>query len=135
MAQQLAGQPDVATGVDWLLDELSGYTGTDPVSLLLLEAFLASTRLPELRVQLAAMVTDFRTGVADWLRGHGHEADAEAAATLLAAAVDGIALHHTLDPQLNITALAGPLRRMLGHDDHDPEDHDPEDHAHQEVRS
>ncbi|MQA88486.1 MAG: TetR family transcriptional regulator [Streptosporangiales bacterium] len=112
-ATQLADQPDVPRGIDWLLAELSGYTGTDPASLLLIESFLASTRLPELRAQLGDLVADFRACVADWLRGHGYDADAEAAAALLAAAVDGLILHRTLDPALDLTAFAGLLRRMV----------------------
>ncbi|MDA8371021.1 MAG: TetR/AcrR family transcriptional regulator [Nocardiopsaceae bacterium] len=113
IARQLTDQPDVGAGLDRLLAELSGYTGTDPACLLLVEAFLASSRLPDLRVELAAMITDFRTHVADWLRAHGHGAEADTAAAVLAGAIDGLMLHRAVDPNMDITALAEPLRRML----------------------
>lgn len=112
-ARQLAEQPDLGSGLDWLLGELSGYTGTDPASLLIVEMHLASGRHPELRDRLRDMIGDFRSHVASWLRVNGHTGDAEAAAVLLAATVDGLVLHHSLDPAMDITALAGPLRAML----------------------
>ncbi|GAA3221295.1 TetR/AcrR family transcriptional regulator [Nonomuraea helvata] len=112
-AQELGEQPGIDEGIDWLLGQLSGYTGSDPVSLLVTEMFLASTRLPELRTQLNELVGEFRSQVAAWLRMHGRRSDSQAAATVLAAAIDGLILHHALDPSLNLTALAAPLRAML----------------------
>lgn len=115
-AEQLAAQSDVAEGVDWLLAELSGYTGTDPASVAFAEALLAAGRLPELREGLARVVADFRTTAADWLRERtgAAGAGADAAAVLLAAALDGLVLHRALEPGLDVTALGAPLRRMLG---------------------
>ncbi len=111
--RELAGAPDVATGVDLLLGALAGYSGTDPTSLLLAEAFLAGTRVPAMRDRLGALVAGFRTGVAVWLRANGSGAEADAAAAVLAAVLDGLALHRTLEPALDVRAVAGPLRRML----------------------
>lgn len=117
--RELTAHDDLDAGLAWLLDELRRYTGTDPASLLLTEAFLAASRLPRLHDTLAASVAAFRTGVADWLRALDRRADtadaadADAAATVLAAAIDGLVLHRALDPALDPTALIGPLRRML----------------------
>lgn len=111
--EQLTAHTDVSEGVDWLLDELAGWSGADPASLAVAEAFLASNRLPDLRAELAALIADFRTDVAGWLRRHGAGDAAMEAATVLAAAIDGLMLHHALDPTLDARALAVPLRRML----------------------
>ncbi|NRQ38762.1 TetR/AcrR family transcriptional regulator [Nonomuraea sp. NN258] len=113
LGTRLAERPGIDEGVDWLLGELSRYTGTDPASLLVSEMFLASTRLPELRERLEELVTRFRSQVAAWLRARGHRGDSEAAATVFAAAVDGLMMHRALDPRLDLTRLAGPLRAML----------------------
>lgn len=113
-AAGLAEQPDVPAAVEWLLAGLDGYADDDPASRTVSETYLAASRLPALRVELAAVVDDFRAEVAGWLRRHGHGADeASAAATLLAATVDGLMLHRGLEPGLGAAGLAGPLRRLL----------------------
>ena len=103
------GSPE---GVERMLDGLSRYTGTDPESLLLAEAFLAAHRLPGLRASLAALVADFRSRVAEWLRAAGVQ-DADAVALLLGAAIDGLVLHRGLDASVDFRAVAGPLRRLV----------------------
>ncbi|MEN3540083.1 TetR/AcrR family transcriptional regulator [Microbispora sp. ZYX-F-249] len=117
MLEELTGrlteQPGPEAGVEWLLGELSRYTGTDPASLLIVEMYLAAARLPDLREQLQEIVAVSRARIAAWLRGRGHAGDAEAAAAVLVAAVDGLMLHRGLDPALDLTALAGPLRAMV----------------------
>ncbi|GAB3136439.1 TetR/AcrR family transcriptional regulator [Microbispora hainanensis] len=113
LTARLAEQPDPETGVEWLLGELSRYTGTDPASLLIVEMYLAAARLPELRERLHELVADSRAQIASWLRDRGHAGDAEATAAVLVAAVDGLVLHRGLDPALDLTALAGPLRAMV----------------------
>lgn len=114
VAAELCARQEIGEGVDWLLGELSRYSGTDPASLLVVEMFLAATRLPDLRERLGEQVGRFRSAVASWLAGRGYEGDADAAAAMLAAAVDGIMLHRALDPGLNPAALSTPLRAMFG---------------------
>ncbi|MFI7700143.1 TetR/AcrR family transcriptional regulator [Nonomuraea sp. NPDC049480] len=114
LAKELTTRPGIGEGVDWLLGELSRYSGVDPASLLVVEMFLASTRLPELRERLGEQIAAFRSRVASWLAERGYQGDATAAAAMLAAAVDGIMLHRALDPDLDPAALAGPLRAMFG---------------------
>ncbi|WP_204288053.1 TetR family transcriptional regulator C-terminal domain-containing protein [Microbispora amethystogenes] len=111
--RRLSEQPGLGGGVEWLLGELSGYTGTDPASLLIVEMYLAAARLPELRERLHEIVADSRARVAAWLRARGHAGDAEATAAVLVAAIDGLVLHRGLDPGLDLTTLAGPLRAMV----------------------
>ncbi|MEV6239081.1 TetR/AcrR family transcriptional regulator [Lentzea sp. NPDC051838] len=105
-----ASEPSV--GIEQMLEDLSRYTGTDPQSLLLSEALLASHRLPELRTSLAALVADFRGRVAEWLRA-AEVKDADAVALLLGAAIDGLVLHRALDESVDFRAVAGPLRRLV----------------------
>ncbi|WP_375128586.1 TetR/AcrR family transcriptional regulator [Nonomuraea sp. GTA35] len=114
LATELTARQDVGEAVDWLLGELSRYSGTDPASLLVVEMFLAATRLPELREGLGEQVGRFRATVASWLVERGYRGDPAAAAAMLAASVDGIMLHRALDPGLDPAALGGLLRAMFG---------------------
>ncbi len=114
-AKALAGalpEGDPADGIERMFEELGRYTGADPESLLLAEAFLASHRLPELRGGLSSLVADFRARVADWLRASGVQ-DADAVALLLGAAIDGLVLHRALDPSVDFRVVAGPFRRLV----------------------
>ncbi|SMC58318.1 TetR/AcrR family transcriptional regulator [Lentzea albidocapillata] len=101
-----------AEGVERIFADLSRFTGTDPESLLLAEAFLAAHRLPGLRAGLSALVVDFRTRVAEWLRDSGVQ-DADAVALLLGAAIDGLVLHRALDSSVDFRVVAGPFRRLV----------------------
>ncbi|MFJ8961891.1 TetR/AcrR family transcriptional regulator [Lentzea sp. NPDC102401] len=101
-----------AEGVERIFADLTRFTGTDPESLLLAEAFLAAHRLPELRAGLSALVAEFRTRVAEWLREAGVR-DAAAVALLLGAAIDGLVLHRALDSSVDFRVVAGPFRRLV----------------------
>ncbi|NUW31803.1 TetR family transcriptional regulator [Nonomuraea sp. SMC257] len=111
-ARELAERPGLDAGLGRLLAEVSRHDGADPASLLVAETYLAASRIPRLRDELAELVADFRRGLAGWLAENG-AADPEAAATVLGAAVDGLILHRGLDPRLDLAALARPLRSML----------------------
>ena len=106
------GAVSPAEGVERIFADLSRFTGTDPESLLLAEAFLAAHRLPELRSSLAALVADFRSRVAAWLHDSGVK-DADAVALLLGAAIDGLVLHRALDESVDFRVVAGPFRRLV----------------------
>lgn len=80
--------------------------------MLLAEAFLAAHRLPGLRAGLSALVAEFRTRVAEWLRESGVR-DADAVALLLGAAIDGLVLHRALDSSVDFRVVAGPFRRLV----------------------
>jgi AcrR family transcriptional regulator len=98
--------------VDVLLGEVERYTGTDPASLLAVEAYLAATRDQELRRELAAVLSDFRRRIAAWLDEQAVPGP-EATAAVLAAAIDGVLLHRALDPQSSAAAVAPVLRRVV----------------------
>src|SRR3954452_4617403 len=90
-----AGSADQA--LDMLFGMVDGYTGTDPMSVLFIEAYLAATRDEALRRELGALIGEFREQLAHVLRGHG-VARPEATALVLAAAIDGVLLHRALVP-------------------------------------
>jgi AcrR family transcriptional regulator len=99
-----------ADAVDAMLASVEQYDGTDPMSLLFTEAYLAATRDEQLHDQLAVLVTDFRTRVTDWLAIH-QVPEPAATAAVLAAAIDGLLLHRGLGPGSDRTATV--LRRLV----------------------
>lgn len=101
-----------------MLAALDGYDGTDTTSLLFVEAYLASTRDEQLRVELSRLLEEFREDLASWLTVQGTRAPADTAA-VLAAAVDGVMLHRTLNPGMTSSVVAPVLRRLLGDGDAD----------------
>jgi AcrR family transcriptional regulator len=102
----------VDAGVDMMLGSLDVYTGRDPTSLLFTETYLAATRDETLRVELVALVEDFRRKLARWLGAHGVSTPDETA-SVLAAAIDGVMLHRTLNPELTSSLVAPMLRRLV----------------------
>lgn len=98
--------------LELLLASLDRYTGRDPVSLLFVETYLASTRDRRLRRAVARVVAEFRRQASQWLGEHGVDRPEETAA-VLAAAIDGVLLHRALSPDLTAANVAPVLRRML----------------------
>jgi AcrR family transcriptional regulator len=102
----LESAPDLRAGVTLLAESLAHVGPADPLHLLMAETYLAASRDPALAATLRAVIADFRTGLAAWLTTRGVAADAApATAALLTAALDGIALHRAIDPEL-------PLHRV-----------------------
>ncbi|GAA1572065.1 TetR/AcrR family transcriptional regulator [Kribbella hippodromi] len=117
MSQVLAATDELFTaaitpeaGVDAMLASVEQYDGTDPMSLLFTETYLAATRDEQLRERIATLVTDFRTRVTDWLTIH-QVAEPAATAAVLAATIDGLLLHRSLVPES--PALTTVLRRLV----------------------
>ena len=98
--------------VDAMLASVGGYTGTDPMSLLFIEAYLAATRDDELRRGIAEIMTGLRAKVATWLDAHG-VVDGEGTAAVLVAMVDGLLLHRALAPDAVPATTAAVLRRLV----------------------
>jgi AcrR family transcriptional regulator len=99
-------------GVEMMLGSLDAYTGSDRTSLLFTETYLAAIRDETLRIELIAVVDEFRRKVSRWLGEHGARTPADTAA-VLAAAIDGVMLHRALDPQLTSSSVAPVLRRLV----------------------
>lgn len=99
-------------GVEMMLGSLDAYTGSDRTSLLFTETYLAAIRDETLRIELIALVDEFRRKLARWLSEHGADTPDDTAA-VLAAAIDGVMLHRTLNPQLTSLAVTPVLRRLV----------------------
>lgn len=95
-----------------MLGSLDAYTGSDRTSLLFTETYLAAIRDETLRIELIALVDEFRRKLARWLSEHGADTPDDTAA-VLAAAIDGVMLHRTLNPQLTSSAVAPVLHRLV----------------------
>jgi AcrR family transcriptional regulator len=96
--------------VDAMIASIERYDGTDPMSQLFTETYLAATRDEQLRAQLEALVADFKVRVTDWLTIY-QVAEPEATALVLAAAIDGLALHRGLGS--TSTGIGTVLRRLV----------------------
>ena len=91
---------------------LDAFTGTDSVSVLFAETYLAATRDPGLRAAVAEVITDYRDRMATWFRAHGVP-DAESTAAVLGAAMDGLVIQRALDPALTAAAVRPALVRLV----------------------
>lgn len=95
-----------------LFGMLDAYTGTDPMSVLFVEAYLAATRDEQLRQALGAVIGEFRQQLGDFLDAHGVP-DPQTTALVLAAAIDGVLMHRTLLPGPDGAEVAAVLRRFV----------------------
>lgn len=98
--------------VDAVLGAVDEYTGTDQLSLLAVEAYLAASRDDELRHQIADALAQFRQRLAERLTQHGVPA-AEATAAVLAATIDGLLLHRALASDTDTKHIKKVLRRLV----------------------
>ncbi len=105
-----AGTP--AEAVEAMVAAVEQYTGTDPVSLLSIEAYLAATRDESLRDEIAGEVERFRHRLARWLGERGVVWPDETAAVLVAA-LDGLLLHRGLGTRAAAGTSAAVLRRLV----------------------
>ncbi|MFG1693948.1 TetR/AcrR family transcriptional regulator [Nonomuraea sp. NPDC049309] len=109
MNELMASAPPAAA-IEALFGSAAEYTGTDPTSLLFVEAYLASTRDPGLRERIAELVAEFRQRFGESLERHGVP-DPYGTAAVLAACVDGLLLHRGLG--LAAGDPVAVLRRLL----------------------
>lgn len=107
----LAGTPGDALAA--LVSALDPYTGDDPTSVLFAETYLAATRDPALRAEVAEVIADFRARLAAWLAANDVAAP-EATAAVVGAAIDGLVLQRALDPGLTGDVVTPVLTRLLG---------------------
>lgn len=98
--------------VDGMLAWMDQYTGTDPMSLLFIEAYLAATRDENLRADISDAIEGFRQRFARWLGEHGVLA-AEETAAVVAACVDGLLLHRGLGASLDARSVVAVVRRLV----------------------
>lgn len=103
---------DVGDQADALISHLDVFDGTDRSSMLLVEAYLAATRDPLLRVQMREVVTSFRDTLSETLALAGNPSP-DAAALVTLAALDGFILQKGLDPELSTGDAAALLSRII----------------------
>ncbi|WP_155830395.1 TetR/AcrR family transcriptional regulator [Glycomyces tenuis] len=108
-AALLAAAPDPARAVEAMPADVDRCTGTDPASLLFIEAYLAATRDPVLRDQIYDLMAELRAELTAVLSRSGHPAP-EATAILVMAA---LLLHKGLDARLSAARLAPVLHRII----------------------
>lgn len=102
-----------------ILDWLERYGEKSPGSTILAEAMVKATRDPAFRKWAKRASQRFRAVILERLQAarSGGEVDPDldltATATLLAGALDGLLFHHLVDPKLNVSQVAGPIRAML----------------------
>ena len=122
-AALLAEATSPADGVEAMLSELDRYDGSDPASLLFIEAYLAATRDAELRAGMSELVATFRTALTASFAEAGHR-HPDGAARLVMAVFDGFILHKGLDPELSGDRIAPVLRALTGTGPVEPADPD-----------
>ncbi|TDC78885.1 TetR/AcrR family transcriptional regulator [Micromonospora sp. KC606] len=108
----LAGAHTASEVLTALWGSLDTVSGTDPTSVLFVEAYLAATRDERLRQALGEAIGLFRGQLAERLAAHAVP-DPEATAAVLAAAIDGVLLHRALVAGPSGDALAAVLRRLV----------------------
>ncbi|TNC22996.1 TetR/AcrR family transcriptional regulator [Amycolatopsis alkalitolerans] len=101
-----------ADAIGGMLASVDQYSGADPMSLLFIEAYLASTRDERLREEIAGLVDGFRQRLSRWLDERGEPAP-EATAAVLAAVIDGLVLHRGLGAGVDTGAAAAVLRKLV----------------------
>lgn len=112
MEDVFADDPDPATGLSRLLGMLDAYAGDDPISLLFVETYLASTRELELQRELRELVAELITPIARWLAANDVP-EPEATATVITSAIDGLMLHRALNPSLTAATVEPVLSRLV----------------------
>jgi AcrR family transcriptional regulator len=117
--EQLLGADDVLSGLDAAV-RMTIESDTDaPEPRVIVEALVGALHDPELAVQMRDAIERFRTALARRLADVGSTGpvtairDPAASATLLAALLDGIALHHLLDPARDLSGASVALRALL----------------------
>jgi len=92
----------------------------DPSVALLLEILREATRDEQLRVPVAEVLRDYRAALTELVRrdqakGAVHPGvPPEAVASIVAGLLDGLLLHCTLDPDVDIPATAAAVHTLLG---------------------
>lgn len=109
-------QDGVAAILAWITEH-----GRTPGATILAEAMVKGTRDPDFRSWSRSAARRFRGLILERLE-QGRDAgevdaalDLEAAALLLAAALDGLLFHHLVDPNLAVTRAVGPIADVLHH--------------------
>jgi AcrR family transcriptional regulator len=108
----LAEAPTLADGVEGCLVALEDFDPRSARGIVLYEGMLAAARDDELRSTLRGALAEFRALFAARLAADGAP-DPSGAASVLAAALDGLLLHRLVDPTLPLIPLAPAMIASL----------------------
>ena len=109
----LGAVADAGDAILAMVEQLTEAGAEGDATVFLYEALLASRRDDALRAELAGLLRSERAVLVAWVRSANPDADADAVAALLAAALDGIYVHRLVDPTVDPRVLAGPVRALL----------------------
>lgn len=95
-----------------LIGSVDQHSGVDSLSVLFIEAYLASTRDEQLRHQMVAILNELRGRLSGLLADHGVP-EPDASAAVLAASIDGMLLHRGLGAGPAGSVAAKVLQRLV----------------------
>jgi AcrR family transcriptional regulator len=110
---------DIGAALGQAIAAIEQIDPTQPEVVVSLEAMLQSQRDPELRERLLVMLDDFRDVLEERLAKAAREGrlrsdlDARGAALLVAAALDGLGLHRSIDPGTSLAPAASTITALL----------------------
>ncbi|MEV2275583.1 TetR family transcriptional regulator C-terminal domain-containing protein [Nocardiopsis sp. NPDC049922] len=119
VVEALLAAPDARSVLDAMRTVVPRVTGDERVVRLSVELIVGAMRQPELGDALRAGLREARGQIADWLGTLNPHWPAErrtGTATLVAALLDGMMLHHLLDAQLSIEPALAALGELIGAD-------------------
>ncbi len=107
--------PTAARGVGAAIAWIEGLNLTDPGVRLFAEFLVEAIREPKARAPVAAALSGIRADMKAALVDFGFgEQDAAENATLLSALLDGLLVHHIVDPGVEIAPVAALAERLWG---------------------
>lgn len=98
--------------LELLVSSLDEYTGDDAVSVLFVETYLAATRDPQLRGEVAEVMAEFSARLGGWLGDRG-VAEPGTTAAVVGSAIDGLMMQRALQPGLTAAAVLPVLTRLV----------------------
>lgn len=101
-----------AEALELLVSSLEGYTGDDAVSVVFIETYLAATRDPGLRDEVAGVMAEFAARLGDWLAARG-VAEPATTAAVVGSAIDGLMMQRALQPGLTARTVLPVLARLV----------------------
>ncbi|WP_304451128.1 TetR family transcriptional regulator [Nocardiopsis sp. YSL2] len=117
VVEALLAAPDASAALDAVRAALPRVTGDEKVLRLLVELMAGMTRHQELGTALREGLREARGQIADWLGRLNPQWSAgrrAGTATLIAALLDGLLLHHLLDAELSVEPALTALGELIG---------------------
>lgn len=114
LTAELAEVVDLPTGIHRLVDAVAGRPADSGEAVLLGEVLLQASRDATLRSEVADVLAQIRTELARWVGHHRPGETAGPVAIVLAAALDALGMHRTIDPGLDLAGVEAALLHLVG---------------------